>query len=277
MDINGTSSAATSSRNTLDSTVYPSKEYARGFDGPTKHLGESGGRVMTMEDDYAKSGMSNGLGSGPGPMGGGNNEWRYEMRREAQQIIPGLYLGPFQSSTNLTKMKMMGITHVLCIRDKKESSLIYPRFPTEFRYMTLDISDNSDQNLISIFPRCVDFIEEAMTMNGVVLAHCNGGIALSPAIVVGYLMWKFSWTADHALAYVQSKRYCVSTMSFLNQFKEYEPIQMAQKMVQQVGFGARQGNGRKRQVEEEEDDEQEEDDRRRKQPMRESISDVMMD
>lgn len=75
-------------------------------------------------------------------------------------------------------------------------------------------------------------MEEALSTGGTVLAHCNGkqryllfplvaaknmmnegGIALSPAIVVGYLMWKFNWTAEHALAHVQNKRYCVSTMS----------------------------------------------------------------
>ncbi|WWC61821.1 uncharacterized protein I303_104406 [Kwoniella dejecticola CBS 10117] len=274
MDINGASSAASSSRHTIDSPVHSASTYSRGYTSPiptpvpAPHLGWG----MMAEDDNVER-----MGSGPGPMGGGNNEWRYEMRREAQQIIPGLYLGPFQSSTNLNKMKMMGITHVLCIRDRKESSLIYPRFPTEFRYMTLDISDNSDQNLISIFPKCVDFIEESMNMNGVVLAHCNGGIALSPAIVVGYLMWKFSWTADHALAYVQSKRYCVSTMSFQNQFKEYEPIQMAQKMVQQVGFGARTGSAHKRQVEDEDIDDDDDDDRRRKQPMREPIREITME
>ena len=34
------------------------------------------------------------------------------MRREAQEIIPGLYLGPFQASVNLGRMKSLGITHV---------------------------------------------------------------------------------------------------------------------------------------------------------------------
>jgi serine/threonine/tyrosine-interacting protein len=34
------------------------------------------------------------------------------MRREAQMIIPQLYLGPFQASINLDKMLAMGITHV---------------------------------------------------------------------------------------------------------------------------------------------------------------------
>ncbi|WWD17376.1 hypothetical protein CI109_101817 [Kwoniella shandongensis] len=196
---------------------------------------------------------------------GGNHEWKYEMRREAQQIIPGLYLGPFQSSLNIHRLRDMGVTHILCIRDQKEARLIFPRFPTEFKYMTVDISDNTDQNLITIFPRCKEFIEEAMSMGGTVLAHCNGGIALSPAIVIGYLMWKFSWTADYALGYVQSKRYCVSTMSFQNQFKEYEPIYMAQKMVEQAGYQPLVGGGNKRQADDEDSDGE---DRIRKQPIR---------
>lgn len=34
------------------------------------------------------------------------------MRREAQLIIPGVYLGPFQASTNLNKLETLGITHM---------------------------------------------------------------------------------------------------------------------------------------------------------------------
>ncbi|WVQ99354.1 hypothetical protein IAU59_006487 [Kwoniella sp. CBS 9459] len=207
----------------------------------------------------------------------GTAEWKYEMRREAQEILPGLYLGPFQASTNLDKMRMMGITHILCVRDQKEARLIYPRFPTEFKYMTLDISDNTDQNLITIFPKCRDFIEEAMSMGGTVLAHCNGGIALSPAIVIGYLMWKYSWSAERATAFVQNKRYCVSTMSFSNQFKEYEPIQLAQKMVQAAG-GVSAGTRPKRQAIDD-DDSEDEYDRSRKQPARagSELMDVSME
>lgn len=37
---------------------------------------------------------------------------RYEMRRQSQLIIPGLYLGPVQSALNSQKMKEIGITHV---------------------------------------------------------------------------------------------------------------------------------------------------------------------
>lgn len=41
-----------------------------------------------------------------------DNGRRYEMRREAQEILPGLYLGPFQASTNMAKLRSMGVTHM---------------------------------------------------------------------------------------------------------------------------------------------------------------------
>lgn len=57
-----------------------------------------------------------------------------------------------------------------------------------------------------------------------------GGISLSPAIVIGYLMWRLNWTSDAALQHVLSKRYCVAPGPLLNQLKEYESIYVAQKI-----------------------------------------------
>lgn len=37
---------------------------------------------------------------------------RYEMRRECQEIIPGLLLGPFLVSRSLERLKSLGVTHM---------------------------------------------------------------------------------------------------------------------------------------------------------------------
>lgn len=37
---------------------------------------------------------------------------RYEMRREAQEILPGLYLGPFMASKSMETLKKLNITHM---------------------------------------------------------------------------------------------------------------------------------------------------------------------
>lgn len=39
----------------------------------------------------------------------------YEMRREAQEIIPGLFLGAFNTATNADRLAEAGITHLWVI------------------------------------------------------------------------------------------------------------------------------------------------------------------
>ena len=49
------------------------------------------------------------------------NDDRYEMRRECQEILPGLILGPLQAAKSLDILQRLGITHVyvpLPIRDR---------------------------------------------------------------------------------------------------------------------------------------------------------------
>ncbi|KAL5501603.1 hypothetical protein ACEPAH_8863 [Sanghuangporus vaninii] len=155
-------------------------------------------------------------------------EWRYEMRRECQEILPNVFLGPFQASKSLETLKRIGITHIVCIRDAKEAFSVKPRFPDHFIYLVLDVQDNEEQNLIGLFPRAKQFIDEAILSGGRVLVHCNGGISLSPAFVVMYVMQYYQMSWEDALHTVQNRRYCISPNGgFLTQIKEYESIYRA--------------------------------------------------
>lgn len=80
------------------------------------------------------------------------------MRRQCQEIMPGLLLGPFVASKSLDTLRALAITHIVCIRDAKEAFSVRPRFPEEFTYMTLDVEDNEEQNLIRLFPACVPWL-----------------------------------------------------------------------------------------------------------------------
>lgn len=62
------------------------------------------------------------------------HDWRYEMRREMQEILPGLWLGPYQCSKNKELLRSKGITHVLCIRDKNERHIVKTIYEDEFTY-----------------------------------------------------------------------------------------------------------------------------------------------
>ncbi|KAJ7069917.1 protein-tyrosine phosphatase-like protein [Mycena amicta] len=160
--------------------------------------------------------------------GPGDVEWRYEMRRECQEIIPGLLLGPFIASKSLETLTSLNITHIVCIRDAKEAFSVRPRFPEHFTYMTLDVEDNEEQNLIRLFPDAKRFIDTAISQGGQVLVHCNGGISLSPAFVVMFVMQHYQLSWEDALHMVQNRRYCISPNGgFLTQLKEYEAIYRA--------------------------------------------------
>lgn len=200
-------------------------------------------------------------------------EWRYEMRRECQEIIDGVFLGPFQASKSLETLRGLGITNIVCIRDTKEAFSVRPRFPDLFNYLVLDVQDNDEQNLIHLFPQARQFIDEALASGGRVLVHCNGGISLSPAFVVMYVMEHFQMSWENALHMVQNRRYCISPNGgFLTQIKEYESIYKANVAVNSNPGRVINVPRRKRDDEEvdEEEDSRREAHRRPIRPLRES-------
>jgi len=199
--------------------------------------------------------------------GPGDVEWRYEMRRESQEILPGLFLGPFVASKSLETLLTLRISHIVCIRDAKEAFSIKPRFPDHFTYMVLDVEDNEEQNLIRLFPQAKSFIDRAIAGGGRVLVHCNAGISLSPAFVVMFVMQHYRLSWEDALHLVQNSRYCISPNGgFLTQIKEYEAIYRANIAVASSPYPNRPHGAiyrRKRADDDDGDDQNRDEDRKR--------------
>ncbi|CAB1426790.1 unnamed protein product [Pleuronectes platessa] len=106
-------------------------------------------------------------------------DWAYPMRREMQEILPGLFLGPYSAAmkSKLPNLERQGITHVVCVRQDIEANFIKPNFPHTFRYLVLDIADNPVENLIRFFPTTKEFIDSCLATGGKVLVHGNAGIS----------------------------------------------------------------------------------------------------
>jgi len=186
------------------------------------------------------------------------------MRRECQQILPGLLLGPFVASKSLQTLRSLNISHIVCIRDAKEAFSVKPRFPEHFTYLTLDVEDNEEQNLIRLFPGAKQFIDTAIAQGGRVLVHCNGGISLSPAFVVMFVMQHYQLSWEDALHMVQNRRYCISPNGgFLTQIKEYEAIYKASLAVASYPTVQRSVSRRKRSDDDDDDEDTRDDDRKR--------------
>ncbi|GAA5824403.1 hypothetical protein JCM5353_005025 [Sporobolomyces roseus] len=192
--------------------------------------------------------------------GHNKKEWKYEMRREAQEIVPGLYVGPFQPSWKLEVLQGLGITHILCIAESREAHLVRPKFPDQFQYMIQEIRDADDQNLIRIFPQAQAFIDGALGMGGKVLVHCGDGISRSPAIVTAYIMMKTSLNHEDAFAFVQARRFCVAPRGeFVHQLENYRPMLLAAQTVAADRHAQSSQRARRRGREDDDEGQQDED------------------
>ncbi|KAG5869447.1 hypothetical protein JTB14_026091 [Gonioctena quinquepunctata] len=145
-----------------------------------------------------------------------------------QEIIPGVYLGPFTSA------------HKNCLVEKKlyclcsstiRSTFIKPQImDPAFAYLTLDIADDVTENIIRFFPKVRQFIDEALSNNCKVLVHGNSGNSRSATLVLAYIMEKYGLTCSEALHYVKEKRASVDpNEGFRAQLIEYEPIYKARQ------------------------------------------------
>ncbi|KAJ3123859.1 hypothetical protein HK098_001604 [Nowakowskiella sp. JEL0407] len=186
-------------------------------------------------------------------------DWKFEMRREMQEIIPGLYCGPVQSAKNKEKLIQNQITHILCIRDRLEAKFVKPQFPGEFQYDVIEVSESPLQNLISYFPQAFSFIDHALKSGGKILVHCNSGVSRSPAFVVAYIMETRKWSYEQAFSLVQGKRFCMNPHeSFKSQLQEYYAIYGARAQINLLQYSPQQilqQGGRRRRAPEEEDEE----------------------
>ncbi|KNC79496.1 hypothetical protein SARC_08103 [Sphaeroforma arctica JP610] len=188
-----------------------------------------------------------------GPYGHGNGLWEYNSRRDMQEVIPGVFLGPYSCALrqNVERLERCNVTHVVCIRHTKEACVIRPNSPDRFKYLVLTVADDPEENIIHHFPVFRDFINEAQRNGTKALVHGNAGISRSAALVIAYGMEYYNTSFEDAFKVIQSYRFCIHpSEAFCYQLKEYENIYKAR---------ASQGNGRiqssrKRQNREDADD-----------------------
>jgi len=70
----------------------------------------------------------------------------------------------------------------------------------------IELEDDSDADVIPIFPDTNTFIDGAIKSGGTVLVHCDMGISRSVTMVIAYLIQTHGCTAEKALAHVSTCR-----------------------------------------------------------------------
>ena len=157
-------------------------------------------------------------------------DWTYTMRREMQEIVPGVFLGPYAAAgkRKLEALVAAGITHLVCVRQEIEKNFIRPNFQEKFTYLVVTLADNCVETIIPQIRKTKEFIDSCLGEGGKVLVHCNDGMSRAPSLVIAYIMQTFGVDFKQALNHVQARRFCVQPNDgFEQQLREFEPIYKA--------------------------------------------------
>ena len=149
-------------------------------------------------------------------------EWTYERRREAQMVLPYLYLGPMTVAKDEAWMLREGITMVLGVRQKHGftfklmDAALRRTHALGIETQTVDLANNQD--LIQAFPHTTAMINSHLSRHhstkgklGKVLVFCESGNERSAGVISAYLM-ETHQDVDYikAMQLCQAQRFCVN-------------------------------------------------------------------
>jgi len=173
-------------------------------------------------------------------------EWAYERRRQAQMILPWLYLGPMVAAKDKAFLEREGITMVLAIRAQPNSMMGALQAAGQ---VCLEVRSIEAYNFYHLTPK---FAEAASIISthvahvrqhnlettgqatfGKVLVFCESGNEKSAAVVAAYLMQTLE-NIDYirAMQIVQAQRFCVNFDDILkNILRSYWDIVEARRSI----------------------------------------------
>lgn len=172
-------------------------------------------------------------------------EWAYERRRQAQMILPWLYLGPLPAAKDREFLAREGITMTLAIRTRDTSMNGAIQVGREVCDEVATIEAINTHMLVGHFPQTARMINQhiakvrqlaAGTENprmGKVLVFCESGNEKSAAVVAAYLM-ELMDDFDHikSMQVCQAQRFCVNfDDSTKNCLRSYWDILQAKRAV----------------------------------------------
>ncbi|BFZ01017.1 hypothetical protein BsWGS_04056 [Bradybaena similaris] len=134
------------------------------------------------------------------------------------EILPHLYLGDIWHSSQRQLLQHLGITAMLNVSSSCENF-----FQSHFRYMNIQVNDTMDADLLSWFPKIIEFIDSVAQQQGKVLVHCRAGVSRSATVCIAYLMQKQQMSLDAAFEFVVSRRPIIDpNLNFIQQLQRFE-------------------------------------------------------
>ena len=115
-------------------------------------------------------------------------------------VAPGLYIGNVRGAKRSKRLQAEGVTHIL------NCSPMVPCFHRDkFRYLELEVYDDSDEDIAQHFEAAIAFVREGRAAGGV-FVHCFAGTSRSAALVAAYLIREMALDLGEALATIKRAR-----------------------------------------------------------------------
>ncbi|KAF2502796.1 phosphatases II [Lophium mytilinum] len=176
-------------------------------------------------------------------------DWSYERRRQAQMVLPFIFLGPMVAAKDMAFLQKEGITMILAIRPRAMGMVGAFKAAEEAGIHTATLEVPDYHTLISTFPRATRLINAHLSSTftsdpnnprlGKVFVFCESGNEKSAAIVAAYLM-EMLGNIDYikAIQICQAQRFCVNFDDTLkNLLQSYWDILLAKRSVAKANHG----------------------------------------
>lgn len=184
-------------------------------------------------------------------------DWKYDKRKEAQQLLPYLWLGPMSVLRDEQFLANHNI-HVLIslLSGKATVALLKHRYSgsPNYRCFSFDPGDSltNAAALVKEFPRINDAIDFAQENRVSALLFCETGNDSSAVAAIAYMIYHRQFDTVRAYQYVQSKRFSIALddQSKYN-LQTYEGYCRAKAL---IGSANMNGSKKSRRLEDDEDE-----------------------
>ncbi|KAJ9663015.1 hypothetical protein H2198_001007 [Neophaeococcomyces mojaviensis] len=179
--------------------------------------------------------------------------WDYKKRREAQAILPFLYLGQSTNARDADYLRNNGITMVIAVRSAQSArarpkGLNPAQFPSCAGLETTTFDVDSPYDIITRIKPVLKMmtnhlerhsgettINQLEDIGGRILVFCETGNERSPVLVAAYLMLVYGISWGESLNYIMARRFSVCLPSGMNEMlKTWEGMLQAESQIAAV-------------------------------------------
>ena len=145
-------------------------------------------------------------------------------KNNLNHIIGNIYIGMFESSTNIHLLIKNNIKYIINITMfNKPDNVLQEYRKLKINHYTFKFVDDESVDISRFINDTNKIINKAVEKKQNILVHCQEGISRSPTAVIAYLIKQLEIKdVDRCISILRKKRPCIRpNIGFIKQLKEY--------------------------------------------------------